>query len=166
MNLSKHVCAIGEVALRVSDMDRMIEFYNGKLGLPLLRRFENDVAALRIAEGVAGQVQTLTLFNRRLPSNHHGTTWHGLDGGNTSLHHFALTVPATDYEKVQELLGQDGIEFTLANHKWCGWRGIYVRDPEGNVVELVSYHRDIDEGKDGTYDLSKLHGATNGLPFV
>lgn len=53
-----------------------------------------------------------------------------------------------------------------ANHRWNGWRGIYVRDPEGNIMEVVSYHEDYDEGRAGTYEFEKLHGGTSGEAFA
>ncbi|HEU5322604.1 MAG TPA: VOC family protein, partial [Methylomirabilota bacterium] len=128
--------AIGEIALRVRDMDAMIGFYHTTLGLPLLRRFENDVAALKIADGVHGQIQTLTLFGPSLPPNHPAVSWRGLDQSTTTLHHFALTISPRDYERALQDFAAAGIEVNTANHRWNGWRGIYLRDPEGNIVEL------------------------------
>jgi catechol 2,3-dioxygenase-like lactoylglutathione lyase family enzyme len=159
------VHAIGEVALRVRDMDAMVDFYHGKFGLAILRRFGNDVTALKIADGVQGQIQTLTLFGPGLPPNHPTVKWTGLEPEHSTLHHFALTVAAKDYDRVLNDLAAAGIETNSANHRWNGWRGIYVRDPEGNIMELVSYHEGYDEGKAGTYDFGKLHGATTGNAF-
>lgn len=159
------VHAIGEIAIRVGDMDAMIDFYRGTIGLPLLRRFANDVAALKIADGVHGQIQTLTLFGPGLPPNHPTVQWTGLDPQHSTLHHFALTIAPKDYDQALRDFAAAGIETNTANHRWNGWRSIYVRDPEGNIMELVSYHEDYDEGKDGTYDFGKLHGGTSGKAF-
>jgi catechol 2,3-dioxygenase-like lactoylglutathione lyase family enzyme len=157
--------AIGEVAIRVRDLEKVCSFYQDVLGLTLLRRFENAVAALKIADGVEGQVQTLTLFDRALPSNFTGHPLAGHDPSSTTLHHFAITIAASDYDATIEHFKERGIPFTTANHRWCGWRGIYLQDPEGNVIELVSYHEDLDEGKTGSYDFGKLHGGTSGTPL-
>jgi catechol-2,3-dioxygenase len=157
--------AIGEVAIRVRDLDRMCSFYQDVLGLTLLRRFENAVAALKIADGVEGQVQTLTLFDRTLPSNFTGQALQGHDPSSTTLHHFAITIAASDHEAMIRHLTERKVPFTTATHRWCGWQGIYLQDPEGNVIELVSYHEDLDEGKRGSYDFGKLHGGTPGVPF-
>lgn len=158
--------AIGEVAIRVTNMDAMIEFYQHVLGFRLLRRFGNDVAALRIAEGVYGQVQTLTLFGETLPPNHPDVSWAGLRQASTTLHHFALTVAPNDYDAILDYFKQLNVVVNTANHRWVGWRGIYVRDPENNIVELVSYHEEYDEGKTGDYDFGKLHGGSPGAPFA
>ena len=159
------VHAIGEVAIRVRDMEAMVDFYHGTIGLPILRRFGDDVTALKIADGVHGQIQTLTLFGPGLPPNHPTVKWTGLDPQHSTLHHFALTVAPEDYDRVLRDFAAAGVETNTANHRWNGWRGIYVRDPEGNIMELVSYHEDYDEGKKGTYDFAKLHGGTPGKAF-
>ena len=31
-----------------------------------------------------------------------------------------------------------GLEPRTAFHEWVGWHSIYVKDPDGNTVELVS----------------------------
>jgi catechol 2,3-dioxygenase-like lactoylglutathione lyase family enzyme len=157
--------AIGEVAVRVKNMDAMVEFYQNVLGFPLLRRFENDVAALKIADGVYGQIQTLTLFGPTLGPNHPTVTWTGLEQEHSTLHHFAITISPDDYEQALRDFAAAGVETNTANHRWNGWRGIYVRDPEGNIVEFVSYHEDYDEGKTGNYDFGKLHGGTPDKAF-
>jgi catechol-2,3-dioxygenase len=158
--------AIGEVAIRVQDMDKMLDFYQNTLGLELMRRFENDVAALKIADGVRGQIQTLTLFGPKLPPNHPSVSWSGIEQSTTTLHHFALTMAPEDYERALSDFRNANLEVNTANHRWNGWRGIYLRDPEGNIVELVSYHEDYNEGKTRDYDFNKLHGGSTGKEFV
>ncbi|MET0417093.1 MAG: VOC family protein, partial [Actinoplanes sp.] len=134
------VHAIGEVAIRVRDMDAMVDWYHGTIGFPILRRFGDDVTALRIADGVQNQIQTLTLFGPGLPPNHPTVTWTDLEPQHSTLHHFAITIAAEDYEQVLEDFAKAEIQVNTADHRWNGWRGIYVRDPEGNIMELVSYH--------------------------
>lgn len=160
------VLSIGEVALRVKDMDAMVTFYVDHLGFRLRRRFENDVAAIWLAEGVAGQVQTLTLFGQTLPGNFAKFRWAGLDQNVSTLHHFALTIRPENYEVLHTRLREAGIPFETANHRWTGWKGTYVRDPEGNIVEFVCYDEAFDEGKTGKYDFDRLHGASNGKAFA
>lgn len=33
---------------------------------------------------------------------------------------------------------------TSFEHRWCRWRSLYVRDPEGNIRELVCYEDRIE----------------------
>lgn len=46
--------AVGEVALRVNDLDRMQEFYERVVRLELLRRFPG-IVFFRVADGYRGQ---------------------------------------------------------------------------------------------------------------
>jgi catechol 2,3-dioxygenase-like lactoylglutathione lyase family enzyme len=154
------VLGIGEVVLRVADMDTMLQFYTGTLGLQLLRRFEDEVAFMKIAEGAAGQVQTLTLFNRRKHSNFDDKPWPGWDAGRSTLHHIALTVTVPDYEAMKAFVQQQRIPHNIAVHTWIGWRSIFLSDPEGNTVELVCYDPRYHRHED--YDYSKLHGDPYG----
>src|ERR1700730_13471268 len=61
--MSGSVRGLGEVALRVVDLDRMQKFYQDIIGLELLRRFER-AAFFRLAEGFGGHTQVLALFDR------------------------------------------------------------------------------------------------------
>ncbi len=31
-----------------------------------------------------------------------------------------------------------GISYKIENFGWTGWRGVFLTDPDGNTVELVS----------------------------
>jgi catechol 2,3-dioxygenase-like lactoylglutathione lyase family enzyme len=163
--VAQYIQSIGEVALRVRDMERMVSFYVDTLGFKLRRRFANEVAAIQVAQGVYGQVQTLTLFATHLPGNFKKFSWHGLNAETSPLHHFALTVKVSDYEAIQQELERLGLPYDRADHRWTGWRGIYIQDPELNIIELVCYDESLDEGKTGTYDFDKLHGSSTGQAF-
>ncbi len=52
------VRALGEVALRVNDLDKSQAFYAEVIGLQLMRRFE-QAAFFRIADGYAGHTAVL-----------------------------------------------------------------------------------------------------------
>ena len=57
------VRGLGEIALRVKNLDTMQSFYEDVIGLPLMTRFPN-VAFLKIADGYGGHTQVLALFDR------------------------------------------------------------------------------------------------------
>jgi catechol-2,3-dioxygenase len=57
------VKALGEVALRVNDLQLMKLFYQEVLGLHLLGEFPSG-ALLKIAEGYGGHTQVIGLFHR------------------------------------------------------------------------------------------------------
>ena len=130
---------VGEIVLRVRDLDGMIAFYRRALGLELLRRVSEDIAFLRVAEGFGGHTQIVGFFRDRQPSNFHRREWSGHDPTRTTLHHFALEIACDAYERALAHLGGLGIPTDTALHSWIGWRSIYLRDPEDNTVELVCF---------------------------
>jgi catechol-2,3-dioxygenase len=122
------VRALGEVALRVNDLDRSQAFYADVIGLELMRRFEHS-AFFRIADGYAGHTAILALFDRKNPvAQEHST-----------VDHLAFTIALMDYEAEKRRLEELGLTVTTATHEWVQWRSLYVEDPDGNEVELVCY---------------------------
>ncbi|MDA7946297.1 MAG: VOC family protein [Hyphomicrobiaceae bacterium] len=86
------VRALGEIAIRVRDMDAMVAFYRDIIGLEILsRRNNNAIVFFRIADGYAGHTAVLALFQDETDvATRPG--WADRDASETSLHHFALTV--------------------------------------------------------------------------
>jgi catechol 2,3-dioxygenase len=130
---ARTVKGLGEIALRVSDLDKMQRFYSEVVGLELLRRFEN-AAFFKVAEGFGGHAQVLVLFDR---SSRPG--YSGLDAAKTTVDHIAFEIALADYETEKRRLEQLGMTVTTAEHAWVRWRSLYVTDPEGNEVEFVCY---------------------------
>lgn len=130
---------LGEIALRVRDLDAMTSFYRDVVGLEVMRTWENCVF-FRIAEGVEGNTQALALFDRW--SEPYGTEGRaGIEPWVESgtLHHLALAISKDDYAAEKERLERLGLHVTTAEHKWAHSRSLYVSDPEGNVVEWVCF---------------------------
>ena len=125
--------ALGEVALRVDDLERMQEFYEKVLGLELLRRFPKS-AFFKIAEGYAGHTQVLALFDRKDEAG-----YVGLSAAQTTVDHIAFNVDLSDFEAEKQRLEGLGLKVRTAEHEWVHWRSMYMFDPEGNEVELVCY---------------------------
>ena len=130
---TRKINALGEIALRVDDLDAMQAFYQDVIGLELMRRFP-DAAFFKIAEGYGGHTQILALFDR---SNESGYT--GLSAAKTTVDHLAFAIAREDFESERARLEALGCKLEFANHDWVHWRSLYVRDPEGNNVELVCY---------------------------
>lgn len=130
--MATKIRALGEVALRVSDLGRMREFYENILGLEVLRVFEHAVF-FRLAEGHGGHTQVLALFARDVPVSATAST----------LDHVAFTIDRQDFASEHARLEGLGLRVELAEHAWVHWRSLYVRDPEGNEVELVCHDPDV-----------------------
>jgi len=130
MEMRRTIRGLGEIALRVNDLDAMQRFYSDVIGLELMRRFPGS-AFFRIAAGVAGHTQILALFDRgetNRPRTEH-----------SPLDHLALAIAPEDYDAERIRLEGMGLNVRTAYHEWVQWRSLYVRDPEGNTVELVCY---------------------------
>jgi catechol-2,3-dioxygenase len=122
------VRALGEVALRVNDLDKSQAFYADVISLELMSRFEH-AAFFRIADGYAGHTAVLALFDRKTP----------VEQAHTTVDHLAFTIALADYEAEKRRLAALGLAVTTATHEWVHWRSLYIADPDGNEVELVCY---------------------------
>jgi len=131
------VRGLGEIALRVNDLDAMQKFYQEVVGLPLMTRVPN-CAFFKIADGYGGHTQVLALFDR---SNSH--RYRAPDAETSTIDHIAFEIPLSDFEKELKRLRALGLEVETAEHAWVRWRSLYVTDPEGNQVELVCYDESI-----------------------
>ena len=130
---------LGEIALRVRDLDAMQRFYGEVVGLELMRRTET-FAFFRIAEGFGGHTQVLALFDRR------GAESEPPRPEATSLDHLAFAIPLSAYASEKARLEGLGLRVDTAEHAWVQWRSLYVDDPEGNRVELVCFDASASDG--------------------
>jgi len=134
---TRKIKALGEIALRVNDLDTMQAFYQDVIGLELMRRFP-DAAFFKIADGYGGHTQILALFDRSSQSD-----YTGLSAAQTTVDHLAFTIAREDFESERARLEALGCKLTFADHDWVHWRSLYVRDPEGNNVEFVYYDPNV-----------------------
>jgi catechol-2,3-dioxygenase len=135
--VTRPIRGLGEIALRVEDLDRMQSFYEDVIGLELMKRFPH-AAFFRVADGYAGHTQILALFDRSVDS-----CYDGLDPSRTTVDHLAFTIALADYPSEKDRLEQRGLAVRTAAHAWVQWRSLYLNDPEGNTVELVCFDPDI-----------------------
>jgi catechol 2,3-dioxygenase len=117
---------VGHVHLKVSDLDRALEFYCGVLGFELTSRFGTQ-AAFVSAGG----------YHHHIGLN----TWESRDGsppppGRTGLYHAAIRYPTRQAlaAAVQRLL-DSGVELQGAADHGVS-EAIYLADPDQNGLEL------------------------------
>jgi catechol-2,3-dioxygenase len=127
------VRGLGEIALRVNNLDAMHKFYEDVIGLLLMKRFPN-AAFFQIAEGYGGHTQVLALFDRS-----QDVGYRGINTLTSSIDHIAFEIPLADFVGEKERLEALGLQVETAEHAWVHWRSLYVTDPEGNQVELVAH---------------------------
>lgn len=133
-----HPRGLGEIAIRVNNMPRMVAFYSEIIRLELLRGGpEAPITFFKIGEGFAGHTAVLALFDARSaprPSQNAPVT-----GAASALHHIALSLPFAEQAAVRHWFNHNGQAYTEETFGWVGWHGIFTKDPEGNTVELVAF---------------------------
>ncbi len=127
------VRGLGEIALRVDNLDSMQQFYEEVIGLPLMTRVPN-CAFFKIADGYGGHPQVLALFDRSERPSYRGT-----NAAKSTIDHVAFEIAFADFEGEKKRLEGQGLPVETAEHAWVHWSSLYVNDPEGNRVELVYY---------------------------
>lgn len=134
MNKSvRRIKGLGEVSIRVKDLDAMHKFYEEVVGLEVLRREESFVF-FKVAEGYGGHTQNLALFETTSPE---------LSEERTTLHHIALNVSLEDFESEKRRLEGLGLKVNATVHEWLHVRSLYFPDPEGNTLEFVCYDESV-----------------------
>ena len=129
---SRRVKGLGEVSIRVRDLDTMHKFYEEVVGLEVLRRDESFVF-FKVAEGYGGHTQNLALFQAE----------NELNPEQTTLHHIALNVALEDFETEKMRLEGLGLKVNATVHEWLHVRSLYFADPEGNSLEFVAYDETV-----------------------
>lgn len=128
---NRSVKNLGEIALRVKDLDAMQQFYEDVVGLEFMKRFP-QAAFFKIAERYGGHTQILALFDRtensELP-----------EIAKSTVDHIAFGIDLDDYESEKKRLEGLGLKVTTSEHSWVHWCSLYFPDPEGNLVEFVCY---------------------------
>lgn len=129
----RRIKSLGEVALRVENLEIMQRFYEEVIGLELMRRLPHG-AFFGIGPDYGGHTQVLVLFDR---SSSPG--YQGISQDRTPLDHIAFTIDLADYDAERERLEALGLKVIAKEQEGFSWRSIFVWDPEGNTVELVCY---------------------------
>jgi glyoxylase I family protein len=119
------IVSLLHASLLVSDLDRARAFYEGVLGLtPSLGRPQMSFAGVWYDLGPA----QIHLIGQPNPDPVAGRPAHGGRDRHTTL-------GVTGWEALRRKLDVAGLPYTLSQ---SGRRALFVRDPDGNALELVS----------------------------
>jgi len=119
--------ALDHVGLKVTDMDKALDFYQ-RLGLTLLRTSGPNADGLRSAVIQVGS-QELNIFS------HPEFVSSGKENP-VGIDHFCLTVDAASVDDVIADLRQAGIEIVRGPVERRDGTALFVHDPDGVRVEL------------------------------
>jgi len=124
--------AIDHIVIRARNLDRLIEFYRDVLGCTVEKRVDAiGLVHLRAGRSLIDLVSVEGKLGRM------GGTPPGSEGLN--LDHFCLRIEPFNIEELRHHLKEHGIDAGEL-HTNFGAEGngpsIYIKDPEGNVIEL------------------------------
>ncbi len=124
------VTGISELVLEVADLEASRHFYRDALGLEETLRGESREGRYWY---LVGDSARLGLWSPQV----------GLAGGRGGTHvHFAFSVADAEVDRIRARLAERGVE-TEGPMQLGSGRGLYVTDPDGNVVEFWS--QDMEE---------------------
>lgn len=124
--------SLDHLVLRVRDLEAMIAFYTGVLGLTVERRQER-IGLVQLRAG--SQLVDLVSVDGQLGRMGGAAP---ADGGR-NLDHFCLNVEGFDLAEVTAHLAAHGVVVGESGLRYgaCGeGLSVYLRDPEGNGLEL------------------------------
>ena len=124
-----NIKAVVETAIYVHDLDEAERFYRIVLGLGVIAKEPGRNVFFQVGDAnvLLAFLAEATLKEGQLPP--HGATGPG---------HFALGIEAEAFDEWRNLLHGHGITIEREFDWPRGGKSIYIRDPDGNLVELVT----------------------------
>jgi catechol 2,3-dioxygenase-like lactoylglutathione lyase family enzyme len=122
---------LAEVVLNVHDASQAVAFYGDLLGLERMTPVDQPGPIFFRAGQATDRVPSLLVL---VPLSPGSQTF----GEPRTLHHLALTVPAAIFDEARTTLTNAGITVRDGKHPVLAVRTMYVTDPDGNEVELIS----------------------------
>ncbi len=128
---------LSNVRLLVKDFDKCFKFYSEQLGLKVTwGKIGGDYASFDI--GIKSNEMGLSIFKSDLMANAIGNSEKSLP--IDSREKIAIILKVESVDKTFKELTEKGIEFVNKPMDMAGWgdRVVHFRDPEGNLIELIS----------------------------
>lgn len=142
---------IGHVHLKVSDLDRAIAFYSGVLGFEITQRYGPQAAFLS-AGGYHHHIGLNTWESKGGKPPAHGTT---------GLYHTAILFPdRASLGAVLKRVIEAGIPLDGAADHGVS-EALYLRDPDGNGVELYRDRPEAEWPRDAQGNLAMVNAPVD-----
>ncbi|MEE8496735.1 MAG: VOC family protein [Xanthomonadales bacterium] len=129
------VAGIDHIVLRTTKLQAMLEFYSGILGCKVERETSPVIGLTQLRAGNA--LIDLVVVDSRLGKLGGGAP---TQTGN-NVDHFCLQLKPILEEEIKAHLESNGVEAGEFDDRYGAQgfgRSVYIKDPEGNVVELRS----------------------------
>jgi glyoxylase I family protein len=127
------IAGLDHIVLRTSQMEEMLHFYVTVLGCPVERELSPEFGLMQLRAGTA--LIDLVAVDSELGRAGGGPP---TESGN-NMDHFCLQVNALPEEEISRYLASHSIKAGPFERRY-GAQGygnsVYLRDPEGNIVEL------------------------------
>lgn len=124
---------LAEVVLSVRDLEKSVRFYRDVLGLPIISP-AGSRGAVFFGVGDTGVVQHQIVLAPAPPGTPEFPT--------TRLHrvmpHYAIEIAPESFESERRRLESLGLEVRTGEHPFLPLKALYVDDPDGNEIELVT----------------------------
>ena len=129
--------SLDHIVIRAADVERLLVFYAGVIGLEAEKAEEFRSGKALFVSLRVDETTIIDLLPVAGPAGEgEGHNMHNMD-------HFALVVDEEDWEPLMARLDTAGVAIEMGPAELDGargrGRGVYVRDPEGNRVELRYY---------------------------
>ncbi len=130
-----HITAMDHIVLRVRDVEASLRFYQGVLGLPGDRVEQWRAGEARFPSVRVSPTTIIDLLGDDAAGS----------GAIGNLDHFSLLLDVDDAEVVRQELLAAGVAVETDTRDLSGAQGrgngFYLRDPDGNKIELRAYRR-------------------------
>jgi catechol 2,3-dioxygenase-like lactoylglutathione lyase family enzyme len=125
---------LAEVVISVHDMEKSLIFYRDILGLMVMSP-PDFRGAVFLQVGQEHDIVPQQLVLVPLPED---TDAFPTERTQRPLHHFGIEVAQEDFKSESERLQGLGFNVRFGEHPFLPLKGMYVDDPDGNEVELIT----------------------------
>ncbi len=133
------IAGIDHIVLRTTRLDEMLEFYCGVLGCTLERQTSAELGLTQLRAGSA-------LIDLVTVDSDLGRLGGGAPSrADNNLDHFCLQLQPISEQEIRDHLASHGIESGEFADRYGAQgmgKSLYIKDPEGNTVELKSRTED------------------------
>ena len=131
---------LAHVCIHTRNLDAMVEFYSGPLGLPVKFHLRNEAGETVGVYLECGQTTFLELFDQDRVIAMFGGEKVALDAAPTRLQHFCFEV--TGLEAMRARLDAAGVPYLDTGVGLDHAAQTWIGDPDGNAIELMEYRAD------------------------